>query len=113
MLLGLTFVGVKLVFEWHHDFEEHLAPGLSFAYEGANARGVELFFVFYFFMTGVHALHMVIGVAILGVLTWQASHGRFGAERYNPVEMTGLYWHFVDVIWIFLFPLLYLIGAHH
>jgi len=113
MLLGLTFVGVKLAFEWHRDFEEHLVPGINFAYEGSNSRAVELFFVFYFFMTGVHALHMVIGVAILAVLTWQAFHGRFGPERYNTVEMAGLYWHFVDVIWIFLFPLLYLIGAHH
>jgi cytochrome c oxidase subunit 3 len=113
MLLGLTFVGVKLGVEWHHDFQEHLAPGSGFAYEGPNARGVELFFIFYFFMTGVHALHMLIGVSILGVLTWQAYRGRFGPERYNAVEMVGLYWHFVDVIWIFLFPLLYLIGAHH
>jgi cytochrome c oxidase subunit 3 len=113
MLLGLTFVGVKLAFEWHHDFAEHLFPGISFAYEGPNGHGVELFFVFYFFMTGVHALHMVIGVAVLGVLTWQAYHGHFSPERYNAVEMAGLYWHFVDVIWIFLFPLLYLIGAHH
>ncbi len=113
MFLGLTFVGVKLALEWHHDFEEHLAPGLSFAYEGPNARSVELFFIFYFFMTGVHALHMVIGVGVLGVLTWKAYHGQFGPERYNAVEMAGLYWHFVDVIWIFLFPLLYLIGAHH
>ncbi|MBZ5542516.1 MAG: cytochrome c oxidase subunit 3 [Acidobacteriia bacterium] len=113
ILLGLTFVGVKMAFEWHHDYEEHLVPGIDFVSEGPNGRAIELFFVFYFFMTGVHALHMVIGIAILAVLTWQASQGRFGPERYNPVEMAGLYWHFVDVIWIFLFPLLYLIGAHH
>ena len=113
ILLGLTFVGVKMAFEWHHDYEEHLVPGIDFVSEGPNGRAIELFFVFYFFMTGVHALHMVIGVAILAVLAWQASQGRFGPERYNPVEMAGLYWHFVDVIWIFLFPLLYLIGAHH
>ena len=113
ILLGLTFVGVKMAFEWHHDYEEHLVPGIDFVSEGPNGRAIELFFVFYFFMTGVHALHMVIGVAILPVLAWQASQGRFGPERYNPVEMAGLYWHFVDIIWIFLYSLLYLIGAHH
>ncbi|MBZ5515708.1 MAG: cytochrome c oxidase subunit 3 [Acidobacteriia bacterium] len=113
ILLGLTFVGIKLGVEWHHDYLEHLAPGINFAYEGPNARAVELFFVFYFFMTGVHALHMVVGVSILAVLLWMTFRGRFGPERYNPVEMAGLYWHFVDIIWIFLYPLLYLIGAHH
>ncbi len=113
MLLGLTFVGVKLTFEWHHEYVEHLAPGLDFDLNSPHAKGAELFFVFYFTMTGVHALHMIIGVAVMAVLTWQAIQGRFTPERYNAIEMAGLYWHFVDVVWIFLFPLLYLIGAHH
>ncbi len=63
-------------------------------------------------MTGLHALHMIIGIAILAVLVWQAWRGAYGSHYYSPVELTGLYWHFVDIIWIFLFPLLYLIGRH-
>jgi cytochrome c oxidase subunit 3 len=62
-------------------------------------------------MTGFHALHMIIGVAVVGVLTWQSWQGRFSPEYYTPVEMTGLYWHFVDIVWVFLFPLLYLIDV--
>ena len=63
-------------------------------------------------MTGFHALHMIIGIGLLSVILWMAYKGRFGAGYYNPVEVSGLYWHFVDIIWIFLFPLLYLIGHH-
>jgi cytochrome c oxidase subunit 3 len=63
-------------------------------------------------MTGMHALHMVIGMGIMSVIAWQASRGRFSPEYYTPVDISGLYWHFVDVVWIFLFPLLYLIGRH-
>ena len=63
-------------------------------------------------MTGVHAAHMVIGLGILSVLVWQARRGRYGTSYYTPVELSGLYWHFVDIVWIFLFPLLYLIGRH-
>jgi cytochrome c oxidase subunit 3 len=71
---------------------------------------VELFFSFYFAMTGLHALHMVIGIGVLAVLTYGAWQGRFGRDYFTPVEMTGLYWHFVDIVWVFLFPLLYLIA---
>jgi cytochrome c oxidase subunit 3 len=75
-----------------------------------NAEGpVEIFFSFYFAMTGLHALHMVIGIAILGWLAVRAGRGTFSADYFTPVEMTGLYWHFVDIVWVFLFPLLYLI----
>jgi cytochrome c oxidase subunit 3 len=70
---------------------------------------VELFFSFYFAMTGLHATHMVIGIAILGVLLVAARRGAFSADYFTPIEMTGLYWHFVDIVWVFLFPLLYLI----
>jgi cytochrome c oxidase subunit 3 len=113
LALGLTFVGVKLVFEWYHDYETGLAPGLNWALAGPHSRGAELFFVFYFTLTGIHALHMVIGIGILTVLIGMAARGRFTPESSNAIEMTGLYWHFVDIIWIFLFPLLYLIGAHN
>jgi cytochrome c oxidase subunit 3 len=73
---------------------------------------VQLFFSLYFGMTGLHALHMVVGAGLLIWLLVLSFRGRFSPEYYTPVEMTGLYWHFVDIIWIFLFPLLYLLGRH-
>jgi cytochrome c oxidase subunit III len=111
MLLGAAFLGIKFIFEWRHDYVEHLVPGLGFAYNGPYASSVQLFFCFYFFMTGLHALHMVIGIGILCVLTVMAARGRFTPEYFSPMEVSGLYWHFVDIVWIFLFPLLYLIGG--
>jgi cytochrome c oxidase subunit 3 len=76
------------------------------------ASRAEMFFFIYFAMTGLHALHMIIGIGMLIVLTWMAWRGRFSPEYHAPVELGGLYWHFVDIVWIFLFPLLYLLGAH-
>jgi cytochrome c oxidase subunit 3 len=111
MLLGLVFLGIKGV-EYAHKFEEHLVPGSGFVAEGPHAPQVQLFFGFYFSMTGMHALHMVIGIGLLAVLAWQAGRGYFSPAYLTPVELTGLYWHFVDIVWIFLFPLLYLLGRH-
>jgi cytochrome c oxidase subunit 3 len=71
-----------------------------------------MFFFIYFCMTGLHALHMIIGVALLAVIALNSWRGRYTPEYYGPVEVSGLYWHFVDIVWIFLFPLLYLIGRH-
>jgi cytochrome c oxidase subunit III len=88
-------------------------PGLNFAYEGANPGKAEAYFFIYFAMTGVHALHMIIGLVIVGFIARSAWRGRYTAEYNNPVEMVGLYWHFVDIIWIFLYPLLYLIKPPH
>ena len=113
MVLGIAFILIKILLEWRHDYYEHLAPGINFAYFGPHAKHVELFFFFYFVMTGVHALHMIVGVGILTVLLIMAWRGKFSSGYYNPVEMTGLYWHFVDIIWIFLFPLLYLVGGRY
>ncbi len=113
MLLGALFLGIKLVFEWGYDYREHLVPGIDFVYRGHITPKVELFFLFYFFMTGMHALHMVIGLGIMTYLVIQARRGRFTPEYYSPVEVSGLYWHFVDIVWIFLFPLLYLIGGRY
>ena len=72
----------------------------------------ELFFVFYFFMTGLHATHMIIGIGVMAWMAILARRGRFTREYYTPLELTGLYWHFVDMVWVFLFPLLYLIELH-
>lgn len=113
IVLGAAFLGIKFVFEWRHDFDEHLVPGLGFAYQGAYAPWVQLFFCFYFFMTGMHALHMIIGLGILSVLVVMALRHKFTPDYNSPVETTGLYWHFVDIVWIFLFPLLYLIGGRY
>jgi cytochrome c oxidase subunit III len=111
ILLGLVFLGIKGT-EYLHKFEEHLVPGANFVYTGPQTHPVQLFFAFYFGMTGLHAFHMVVGIGLLGVLVWQARRGRFSASYYAPVELIGLYWHFVDIVWIFLFPLLYLLGRH-
>jgi len=113
MVLGVTFLGVKVI-EYAEKFELHHVPGANFVYEGPHGRQVEIFFSLYFGLTGLHALHMIIGVGLLSVITWMASRGRFSTEWYTPVEISGLYWHFVDIVWIFLFPLLYLVDrAHH
>ena len=109
--LGSVFLGIKAI-EYAQKFHEHHVPGPFFHYEGADPQQSELFFCLYFLMTGLHAIHMVIGVGILGVLGVMALRGRFGPDYYTPVELTGLYWHFVDIVWIFLFPLLYLVERH-
>ena len=77
-----------------------------------NTSKIQMFYWLYFAMTGVHALHMIIGIGVMLVLIYMAYKGRFSPEYHAPVELSGLYWHFVDIVWIFLFPLLYLIGAH-
>jgi cytochrome c oxidase subunit III len=111
MLLGTVFLGIKF-YEYYQKFVEHLIPGPAFRFEEALAGPAKIFFSLYFAMTGLHAVHMIIG---LGLLTWmalKARRDRFSTAYYTPVELTGLYWHFVDLIWIFLFPLLYLVGRH-
>ena len=109
MLLGMTFLVVKF-FEYKAKFEHHLVPGPHF--DPSLEQGMQIFFSLYFMLTGVHAAHMIIG---LGIMTWilvTAAKGTYGPDYYAPVEVAGLYWHFVDIVWIFLFPLLYLLGAH-
>jgi cytochrome c oxidase subunit 3 len=113
MVLGGVFLGVK-VWEYADKFAHHLVPGTHFEWHGspAHAQQAQIFYGLYFCMTGLHASHMVIGEAIMVVLVWMARRDRFSAAYYTPVELFGLYWHFVDIVWIFLFPLLYLIGRH-
>jgi cytochrome c oxidase subunit 3 len=111
MLLGVAFLGIKAV-EYSHKFHDHLVPGANFQFEGRDPVHAQLFFSLYFVMTGLHALHMVVGLGIMVVLLWMAYRGRFTKAYHTPVEISGLYWHFVDIVWIFLFPLLYLIDRH-
>jgi cytochrome c oxidase subunit 3 len=109
MLLGLAFLGIK-GYEYVHKYHESLVPGVRFSAAGPYATEMEVFLVLYFIMTGLHALHMIIGLGLLAVLVVLAGRGVLSAEYHTPVEAIGLYWHFVDIVWIFLYPLLYLIG---
>jgi cytochrome c oxidase subunit 3 len=115
LILGTVFLGIKGV-EYHEKFVEHHIPGLNYNFEpgasvATNAH-TQLFFSLYFAMTGLHALHMIVGAGLLIWLIKQSLRGRFTPEYSTPVDLIGLYWHFVDIVWIFLFPLLYLIDRH-
>ncbi len=111
MLLGLSFLGIKGT-EYYLDYQEHLVPlkGFGFRFAGADPSKAQLFFNFYFALTGLHALHMIIGIGLIGVMMILAWRKRFSADYSTPVEMVGLFWHFVDIVWVFLYPLLYLVG---
>lgn len=112
LIFGFAFLGVKS-YEYHEKWVEHLIPGPNFQYYNANyAHQAQILFFLYFAMTGVHALHMIVGAGLLTWLVAKSLRGTFSSQYYAPVEIVGLYWHFVDIVWIFLFPLLYLIGAH-
>jgi cytochrome c oxidase subunit 3 len=129
LILGLTFLGIKGV-EYRDKYRDHLIPGHLIPsrpfleneaeakqhglhlLEGATLKQVEMFYWIYFAMTGMHALHMIIGAGLLTFLLIYSIKGRFDPEYHSPVEVIGLYWHFVDIVWIFLFPLLYLLGRH-
>jgi cytochrome c oxidase subunit 3 len=111
IILGLIFLGIKFT-EYYHKYEESLVPGLNMNVTTEQARHAAIFFSFYFAMTGMHALHMIIGIGIFTVLLVAAQRGRFTSLHHTPVEIAGLYWHFVDIIWIFLYPLFYLLGRH-
>jgi cytochrome c oxidase subunit 3 len=109
MLLGLAFLGIK-GYEYVHKYHESLVPGVRFRAAGPQANEMQVFLILYFVMTGLHALHMLIGLGLLAVLVVLAWRRVLSAEYHTPVEVIGLYWHFVDIVWIFLYPLLYLIG---
>ena len=117
IFLGIAFLGIKFT-EYSHKWHDQMVPGLNFnpsveALRGAPGSAVELFMCFYFFMTGLHALHMIIGIGLLSVMTILAWRGKIQRDNYDRIEVSGLYWHFVDIIWIYLFPLLYLIGGRY
>jgi cytochrome c oxidase subunit 3 len=109
IFFGLAFLGIK-GFEYAEHFHEHLFPGPAFNPKLANHT--QLFFVFYFAMTGLHAIHVIVGVGLLAVIALMVRHRPFTSSYYTPIEMTGLYWHFVDIVWVFLYPLMYLINRH-
>jgi cytochrome c oxidase subunit 3 len=133
IVLGLTFLGIKAV-EYYDKYVDNLIPGTLIPghpfhpevqtpdtpfdehklvlLSGARVENVEMFYWIYFAMTGMHAVHMIIGVGLLSVLLYFSLKGRYDPEYHSPIEVTGLYWHFVDIVWIYLFPLLYLLGRH-
>jgi cytochrome c oxidase subunit III len=108
-IFGIIFLGVK-GYEYYKDYIAHVFPGPSFEWHEANAGVAELFFWLYYAMTGLHALHVTVGIGVMLTLTVLAALRRFENGNYMPVEIAGLYWHFVDIIWVFLFPLLYMAG---
>jgi len=108
MFLGSLFLGIKF-YEYYEKYSEGLLPGSAFVWHGSDTAHASIFFLFYFILTGMHALHMIVGVCLLLVLAIRGRLGRFSASYYTPLEMGGLYWHFVDIVWVFLFPLLYLV----
>ncbi|MGH9511480.1 MAG: cytochrome c oxidase subunit 3 [Terriglobales bacterium] len=117
MVFGVAFLGIKGL-EWYQKYEEHHVPGSAFSINDLTQKypdihldpsHAQIYFSLYFALTGLHALHMIVGLGIFSVLTYMAWKGRFTPEYHTPIEIGGLYWHFVDIVWIYLFPLLYLI----
>jgi len=109
LLLGVVFLAIK-GYEYRREYVEHLWPGPGFRFEGPNAAGAQTFFWLYFVMTGFHALHLVIGVALVGFMAWRLARGGLGAQSAASIDNAGLYWHFVDIVWIFMYPALYLVS---
>ena len=109
--MGTVFLGIKL-YEWYEEYEKHLVPiaGWRFEYAGANEAAAKLFMSFYFIMTSFHFLHLLIGVGLVGFMALWVWREKISVKNPNPVEVTGLYWHLVDVIWVFIDPLFYLVG---
>lgn len=128
MALGAGFLGVKAV-EYTEEYNEHLVPGWGFRVneeshagkpsdqeivlkEQLNPGRYEMFFVLYFFMTGLHAIHLIIGIGLVGIMAYLSYHRWFSGGGATQIEVTGLYWHFIDIVWVFLYPMLYLINVH-
>jgi cytochrome c oxidase subunit 3 len=109
VLFGLVFMCFK-AYEYTHHFHEGMLPGRYYTWgEGGPGPGGPIFFSLYYLITGLHALHVLIGMTVLSIIGLKARAGRYTAEYFVPVELAGLYWHLVDLIWIFVFPLIYLI----
>jgi cytochrome c oxidase subunit 3 len=106
---GLLFLTLK-GFEYREEYREHLIPAINFSFPAEHAKGAELFFLFYFTATSLHALHVLIGIIVLAAIARAASRRAYSARYHAPITVAGLYWHFVDLVWIFLFALIYLPG---
>jgi len=111
ILFAAAFLVIEMS-EWRLLYKEGMMPGFNFTYRDIDPAHVQLFFCMYFAMTGLHASHVTIGIGLLAVMAFRAARGTFTPQYYTPIEVSGLYWHFVDLVWIFLFPLYYLIARH-
>jgi cytochrome c oxidase subunit 3 len=111
MIIGAIFLAIKFT-EYYLHYQDHKVPGFWFEYSGAHAAKVQMFFVFYFIMTGLHALHMTIGLGILSVLLFRTAIGTFSANYHTAIDLGGLYWHFIDIVWVFLYAIFYIPGLH-
>lgn len=111
IILGLIFLVIK-GFEYYEKFNHHLVPGPDFEWHGSYANQVQLFISLYFATTGLHAIHMIIGIGVLFYFLIRATMGAYTSLNYDPVENMGLYWHFVDIAWVFIFPLYYLLERY-
>lgn len=109
IVCGFIFMGIKWV-EYSHKFHEGLYPGAMFSGEVGEVKNLALYFSFYFMMTGLHAIHVLTGMGLIAWVLVRTLRGEFGPEYYTPVEGVGLFWHLVDLVWIYLFPLLYLVS---
>jgi cytochrome c oxidase subunit III len=108
LAFALAFLGIKAV-EYTAHFHEQALPGKYYAFEEVKVPGAAMFYTLYFLMTGLHGVHVVAGMSVLGYITWRTLQGRYSSRYYMGIELGGLYWHLVDLVWIFLYPLLYLI----
>ncbi|HTO96177.1 MAG TPA: cytochrome c oxidase subunit 3 family protein [Myxococcales bacterium] len=108
ILMALAFLGIKAI-EYTEHFHERALPGKFYAFKEVPIPGAAMFYSLYFLMTGLHGLHVVIGMSVLTWILWRTLQGRYSSRYYTGLELGGLYWHLVDLIWIFLYPLLYLI----
>jgi cytochrome c oxidase subunit 3 len=108
IFFAFAFLGIKAI-EYTNHFREHQLPGQFYRYENVRLPGVSMYWSLYFLMTGLHGLHVLVGMTVLSVILWRTAHGYYSSHYYVGIELAGLYWHLVDLIWIFLFPLLYLI----
>jgi cytochrome c oxidase subunit 3 len=109
--LGLVFLGLKGL-EYAHHFRDGIYPAGLYHFAELPGDGARMFFTLYYFMTGLHALHVIIGVGLLLWLARRAARGSFSAEYSTPLELGGMYWHLVDIVWLFLWPAFYLLRAH-
>jgi cytochrome c oxidase subunit 3 len=108
-LLGIVFICIK-GYEWYADYQDQVVPSVNFILKPGEAPASELFWVFYFLATPLHALHLLIGIGLIFYMLWRARRGDLTPGYYAPLEVVGLYWSFVDTVWIFLYPAIYLVG---
>jgi cytochrome c oxidase subunit 3 len=111
MIIGAAFLAIKFT-EYYLHYRDHKVPAFWFEYPGPDSANVQMFFVFYIVMTGLHALHMTIGLGLLSVLLFRTLLGSFSERYHTAVDLGGLYWHFIDIVWIFLYAIFYIPGLH-